>query len=171
MDAYAFHHSHLASRPNTETLEKALRASREAGLPEYALSPAQEKFLALHCRASSVTHALEIGTLGGYTVIWLASENPRLRLTTVKHNPQHVEVARKNIELDGLSHRAEMVHGAGLDVLARLRDEVRAGTRPPSASFLSMPTSKTTGTTSSWRKTWCGQTLLSALTMWFATAT
>jgi len=130
VDAYSFPHSHPASRPNAEVLEKVIRASREAGLPEYAVSPAQGKFLALHCRASRVTHALEVGTLGGYAAIWLASENPQLRLTTVEYNPRHVEVARKNIESAGLSDRVEVIHGTGVDVLGRLRDEVRARMRP-----------------------------------------
>jgi predicted O-methyltransferase YrrM len=131
VDAYALLHSHPPSRPNTTALEKAITASREAGLPEISVSAAQGKFLALHCRAAGVVHALEVGTLGGYSAIWFASENPALHLTTVEYNPLHVEVARKNIESAGLSDRVEVVHGAGVDVLARLRDEVSAGTRPP----------------------------------------
>jgi predicted O-methyltransferase YrrM len=131
VDTYALAHSHPASRPNTAALENALTASREAGLPDISLSAAQGKFLALHCRAAGVAHALEVGTLGGYSAIWLASENPALRLTTVEYNPLHVEVARRNIEAAGLADRVEVVHGAGVDVLARLRDEVRAGARPP----------------------------------------
>lgn len=131
VDTYALGHSQPASRPNTASLENALAASREAGLPNISLSAAQGKFLALHCRAAGVTHALEVGTLGGYSAIWLASENPALRLTTVEYELVHVEVARRNIEAAGLADRIEVVHGAGVDVLPRLRDEVRAGTRPP----------------------------------------
>ncbi|KAK9370455.1 S-adenosyl-L-methionine-dependent methyltransferase [Lipomyces kononenkoae] len=130
VDAYAFSHSHPASQPNAKALENARMASMAAGLPDIALSPAQGKFLALHCRASAVTHALEVGTLGGYSAIWVASENPQLRLTTIEYNPKHVAVARKNIELAGLSDRIEVIQGAGIDVLASLRDEVVAGTRP-----------------------------------------
>jgi predicted O-methyltransferase YrrM len=130
VDAYTFPHSHPASRPNAKALENTLTASKGAGLPDISLSPAQGKFLALHCQASGVTHSLEVGTLGGYSAIWVASENPQLRLTTVEYNPKHVEVARKNIELAGLSDRIEVIHGAGVDVLARLLDEVKAGTRP-----------------------------------------
>jgi predicted O-methyltransferase YrrM len=131
MDAYALPHSHPVSRPNTKALADAIGTSQVAGLPEYAVSPAQGKFLALHCRAVGVTHALEVGTLGGYAAIWLASENPQLQLTTVEYNLRHVEVARKNIEAAGLSARVEVIHGAGIDVLARLRDDVRSNTRPP----------------------------------------
>jgi predicted O-methyltransferase YrrM len=130
VDVYTFPHSHPASRPNAKVLEDVRTASRAAGLPDYELSPTQGKFLALHCRASGVTHALEVGTLGGYSAIWMASENPQLRLTTIEYNPTHVRVARKNIELAGLMDRIEVIHGAGIDVLARLLEEVKAGTRP-----------------------------------------
>lgn len=131
VDAYAFPHSHSSSRPNTNALENAIKTSRAAGLPDYAVSAAQGKFLALHCRAAYVTHALEVGTLGGYAAIWLASDNPQLQLTTVEYNLRHVEVARKNIESAGLSARVKVIHGDGIDVLARLRDEVRSNKRSP----------------------------------------
>ncbi|KAH8890229.1 S-adenosyl-L-methionine-dependent methyltransferase [Thozetella sp. PMI_491] len=130
VDAYAFPHSHPASRHNSAALENALAKSKAAGLPDISTSPAQGKFLALACKQAGVTHALEVGTLGGYSAIWVASENPQLRLTTVEYDPKHAEVARKNIEFAGLSDRIEVINGAGLDVLTRLRDEVVAGTRP-----------------------------------------
>lgn len=130
VDAYTFPKLHPTSRPNSRALEDTLTASRAAGLPPYMLAPAQGKFLALHCRASNVTHALEVGTLGGYSAIWIASENPQLRLTTIEYNPRHVDVARKNIERAGLADRVEVVHGAGVDVLARLGDDISQGRRP-----------------------------------------
>lgn len=110
-------------------MDKVLTASKATGLPNYSLSPAQGKFLALHCRTSNVTDALEVDTLGGYSAIWLASENPKLRLTTVEYNSKHVRVARKNIELAELSDQIEVIHGAGIDVLSRLQVEVKAGIR------------------------------------------
>lgn len=85
--------------------------------------------MALQCRLLKVTHALEVGTLGGYTAIWLASENPQLHVVTVEYDPAHVEVARKNIEYAGLSDRIEVIHGAGVDVLPKLKEEVLAGKR------------------------------------------
>ncbi len=130
VDKYAFSHSHPSSRPNTAALENALTASQAAGLPDISASPAQAKFLALTCRLAGVTHALELGTLGGYSAIWLASENPQLHLTTVEFNPKHAEVARKNIEFAGLSDRIEVIVGAGVDVLPQIRDEVASGKRP-----------------------------------------
>ncbi|RMZ77743.1 hypothetical protein DV737_g4190, partial [Chaetothyriales sp. CBS 132003] len=130
VDSYSLSHSHPASRPNASVLQDTLKSSETAGLPSIALSVAQGKFLALHCRAAGVTHALEVGTLGGYSAIWVASENPQLKVTTVEYNQHHVEVARENIKHAGLADRIEVIHGAGLDVLTRLREEVQAGTRP-----------------------------------------
>ncbi|KAK3686240.1 S-adenosyl-L-methionine-dependent methyltransferase [Podospora appendiculata] len=130
VDAYTLPHSHPPSRPNTAALTNALVASKAAGLPDISASPAQAKFLALAARAAKVTHALEVGTLGGYSAIWLASENPQLHLTTVEFDAHHVAVARANIVFAGLANRIDVIHGAGVDVLARLKGEVLAGTRP-----------------------------------------
>ncbi|KAK0616122.1 S-adenosyl-L-methionine-dependent methyltransferase [Bombardia bombarda] len=131
VDAYVMPHSHPSSRPNTAALQHALTASKAAGLPDISAPPAQAKFLALQCRLLGVTHALEVGTLGGYTAIWLASENPQLHVTTVEYNPHNADVARGNIEFAGLSDRIDVILGAGLDVLASLKEEVLTGKRPP----------------------------------------
>lgn len=131
VDKYALSHTHPSTRPNTQILEETLAASEKAGLTRYAVSPAQAKFLALHCRTAGVTHALEVGTLGGYSAIWMAVENPQLHLTSVEYDPHHVEIARKNIQNAGLMDRIEVIHGAGVDVLSKLREEVQAGIRPP----------------------------------------
>lgn len=129
VDAYAFPHSHPSTRPNHKALENALVASKAAGLPEISASPAQAKFMALQCRMLKVTHALEVGTLGGYTAIWLASENPQLKVVSIEYDPDHVKVARKNIESAGLSDRIEVIQGKGTDVLRILKEEVLTGKR------------------------------------------
>ncbi len=131
VDAYTFPHSHPASRPNSEALSRTLVASKEAGLPDISLSPAQGKLLSLWAKAAGVRRALEVGTLGGYSALWLTSQNPDLSLTTVEFDPHHASVARANLEAAGVSGRVELLEGAGIDVLPRLRDEVRAGTREP----------------------------------------
>lgn len=131
VDEYSTQRTHPSSRPNAKTLENTLSVSKSEGLPSYALSAAQGKFLALHCRATGVTHALEVGTLGGYSAIWLASENPELYLTTIESNHQHVDVARRNINAAGLDDRIEVICGAAGDVLQSLRNEVQAGCRSP----------------------------------------
>lgn len=130
VDKYALSHTHPPSRPNTKHLQETLDASEKAGLPSYAVSAAQAKFLALHCRTAGVKHVLEVGTLGGYSAIWMAGQNPQLRVTSVEYDPHHVDVARKNIANAGLADRIEVIHGAGVDVLSKLQEEVKAGSRP-----------------------------------------
>ncbi|KAH6634370.1 S-adenosyl-L-methionine-dependent methyltransferase [Chaetomium sp. MPI-SDFR-AT-0129] len=136
VETYAQHHTHPPARPNTAALTSTARHSRAAGLPDYAVSPSQGKFLALHCRTAGVTHALEVGTLGGYAAVWLASENPGLKLVTIERDPHHAAVARENLAAAGLlkgvsspEGRVEVVEGAALEVLSRLREEVQAGKR------------------------------------------
>jgi len=129
VDEYAFGHSHPSTRPNTDSLRQTLESSQAAGLPDISASAAQAKFMALLIRAQGITHALEVGTLGGYTAIWLASENPSLHLTTVEFDPEHAKVARANIDKAGLSDRIELIEGAGIEVLPRLLEEVKAGKR------------------------------------------
>ena len=87
------------------------------------------KFFALQCRMLGVTHALEVGTLGGYSAIWLATENPNLHVTTIEFDPHHAEVARANIADAGVADRIEVILGAGLEVLPQLWEEIRAGKR------------------------------------------
>ncbi|GAM43900.1 hypothetical protein TCE0_060r19089 [Talaromyces pinophilus] len=130
VDAYTLSHLHPTERANSQALQDTLTASTQAGLPSHALSPAQGKFIALHCRTMRVTHVLEVGTLGGYSAIWMASMNPQLTVTTVECNKTHAEIARANIERAGLADRIEVIEGFGVDVLVRLRGEVQAGSRP-----------------------------------------
>ena len=106
-----------------EVLEAASAASREAGLPDIAVAPNQGKLL--HLLASSIGAAkiLEVGTLGGYSTIWLARALPPSgSLVTLEYAPEHAAVARKNIERAGLSDRVEVIEGAALDTLPGLAD-------------------------------------------------
>lgn len=129
IDAYTFPHSHPPTRPSHAVLAAAASSSSAAGLPNIALSPVLAKFLALSCRSAGVTHVLEVGTLGGYTAIFLASENPSLKVVTVEVDAHHAAVARKNILDAGLEGRVEVIEGAGVDVLETLKGEVGRGER------------------------------------------
>jgi predicted O-methyltransferase YrrM len=99
-------------------LSAALAASDAAGLPKIAVSPQQGKFLSLLAAATGARRILEIGTLGGFSTIWLArGAGPDGRVTTLEYEPKHAEVARANIERAGLGDRVEVLVGAALDTL------------------------------------------------------
>lgn len=84
--------------PPDPVLEAALKASEAAGLPAISVSPSQGKLLMLLAQLAGAAQILEIGTLGGYSSIWLARAlSPGGRLITLEANPKHAEVARANI--------------------------------------------------------------------------
>ena len=99
-------------------LSAALADSDAAGLPKIAVSPQQGKFLSLLAAATGARRILEIGTLGGFSTIWLArGAGPDGHVTTLEYDPKHAEVARANLDRAGLSHRVEVLVGAALDTL------------------------------------------------------
>ena len=102
-------------------LEGALAASEAAGLPAIQVAPLQGKLLMMLAATMGARNILEIGTLGGYSTIWLArglAEGGRV--LTLELDPDHAEVARKNFEKAGLADRIELRVGAALDTLAAL---------------------------------------------------
>lgn len=99
----------------------ALEASSAAGLPPIAVSVQQGKFLSLLASAMGARRILEIGTLGGFSTIFLArGAGPQGRVVTLEYEPRHAEVARGNLERAGLADRAEVIVGAALDTLPTL---------------------------------------------------
>ena len=110
--------------PHDEVLEATLRDSDSAGLPQIAVSAAAGKLLHLLARIQGATRILEIGTLGGYSTIWLARALPADgRLVTLEYSPKHAEVAGRNIARAGLDKLVEIRVGPALDSLAALADE------------------------------------------------
>lgn len=106
-------------------LAEALAASEEAGLPPIAVSPLQGRLLSLLARSVGARRILEIGTLGGYSTIWLArglAEGGRL--VTAELEPHHAEVARANLARAGLAERVEVRVGPAADTLRALADEL-----------------------------------------------
>jgi predicted O-methyltransferase YrrM len=96
----------------------ALAASNEAGLPPIAVSVQQGKFLCLLAGAMQARRILELGTLGGFSTIWLAhGAAPQGRVVTLEYDPKHAEVARSNLQKAGVADRVEVVVGAALDTL------------------------------------------------------
>ncbi|WP_225799662.1 O-methyltransferase [Streptomyces sp. NK15101] len=110
--------------PADEALTAALADSTAAGLPEIAVAPNQGKLLHLLAGMQGARNVLEIGTLGGYSTIWLARALPADgRLITLEYDPAHAEVARANIARAGLDKIVEVRTGAALDSLPRLEAE------------------------------------------------
>jgi predicted O-methyltransferase YrrM len=105
-------------------LNTAIRASDAAGLPPINVSPNQGKLLQLLARAQGARTILEIGTLGGYSTIWLARALPASgRLVTLEADPKHIEVARANIAHAGLANTVDLRFGRALDTLPQLAAE------------------------------------------------
>jgi len=109
-----------------KALDQALSESVAAGLPAIAVSPLQGKQLLVLAQMQNPKKILEIGTLGGYSTIWLARALPDDgRLITCEFSPKHAEVARANIARAGLSHLVEIRVGPALDTLPLLAAEKR----------------------------------------------
>jgi predicted O-methyltransferase YrrM len=103
-------------------LAAAVRASDAAGLPPIAVSAQQGKFLCLLAGAINARRILEIGTLGGFSAIWLArGAGPQGRVVTLEYEAKHADVARENLQRAGVADRVEVIVGAALDMLPTLR--------------------------------------------------
>ena len=110
--------------PPDLALDAALEASTEAGLPPISVAPNQGKLLMLLARMRGARNILEIGTLGGYSTIWLARALPPAgRLVTLEYDPKHAEVARRNLERAGLAAVVDLREGAALATLPVLATE------------------------------------------------
>ncbi|MBF0662731.1 O-methyltransferase [Rhodococcus sp. (in: high G+C Gram-positive bacteria)] len=102
-------------------LDAALEANAEAGLRPIDVAPVQGKFLYLLARIRGARRVLEIGTLGGYSAIWLArAVGESGHVTTLEYEPRHAEVARANLDQAGVGARVDIRVGAALDTLPHL---------------------------------------------------
>lgn len=109
--------------PPDKALAAALEASADSGLPEIAVAPNQGKFLMLLARSINARNVLEIGTLGGYSTIWLARALPKGgRVVTLEAVPRHAEVARANFKRAGLD-MIDVRLGKAIDSLPKLAAE------------------------------------------------
>ncbi|POX53716.1 methyltransferase [Streptomyces sp. Ru71] len=114
--------THLA--PDDEALLAALRDSEAAGLPRISVTPTQGKLLQLLAQIHGARTILEIGTLAGYSTIWLARALPADgRLISLEYSPKHAEVATRNIARAGLDKLVDVRVGPALDTLPQLADE------------------------------------------------
>ena len=105
-------------------LDAAIKASVAAGLPSIQVSASQGKFLQLLALAQSSTRILEIGTLGGYSALWLVRAlPPDGRLVTLEVEPRHAAVARENFARAGVAKQIDLHVGPALETLARFRTQ------------------------------------------------
>ncbi|MFD5639755.1 O-methyltransferase [Streptomyces sp. NPDC127077] len=117
------HFTHLLA-PADEVLAAALHDSDAAGLPPIGVAPNQGKLLQLLAEIQGARRILEIGTLGGYSTIWLGRALPADgTLITLEYEPRHAEVARVNLARAGLDKIAEVRVGPALESLPKLADE------------------------------------------------
>jgi predicted O-methyltransferase YrrM len=107
-------------------LDAASETAAAAGLPPISVSPTQGKFLNLLCKIVQARRVLEIGTLAGYSTIWLARALPddeASKVVTLENNQVHARVAQRNIDHAGLSDRVDIKVGPALDILPTIAKE------------------------------------------------
>jgi len=108
--------------PSDEKLAAAVKSNRKARLPAIDVSPLQGKFLHVLIQMTQAKRVLEIGTLGGYSTIWMARALPkRGRIISLEFNPRHAEVARANLHCAGLLKRVDIRVGPALESLPKLK--------------------------------------------------
>jgi len=120
--------------PADADLEGALAASKAAGLPDIQVAPNQGKLLHMLARLCQAKRILEIGTLGGYSTIWLARALPQNgRLVTLEVDPAHAAVAQQTFERVGLADRIELRLGRATELLPQVE---RDGCGPFDLTFI-----------------------------------
>ena len=110
--------------PNDPALQATLESTHTSGLPTIQVSATQGKLLHVMAKSIGARRILEIGTLAGYSAIWLARALPADgRLVTIEFDPKHADVARANIARAGLADRVDVRVGRAIDVLPKLLEE------------------------------------------------
>ena len=114
--------------PADPDLDEVLAAATRADLPPEHVAPNQGKLLSILAKAIHARSILEIGTLAGYSTIWLARAlEPGGRLVTLEADPRHAEVALKNVLRVGLGGVDDIRLGPALKTLPTLRKEIQGG--------------------------------------------
>jgi caffeoyl-CoA O-methyltransferase len=107
-----------------EALIAATNSLKEAGMPAISISPNQGKFLQVLALLANAKNILELGTLAGYSTIWMARAlPPQGKLITLEYDPKHAAVAQKNIDRAGLTQQVDIRVGKALDILPDLQAE------------------------------------------------
>jgi predicted O-methyltransferase YrrM len=115
-------------------MQAVLASSQSGGLPSIQVSPLQGRLLMMLGQAAGARRILEIGTLGGYSTIWLARALPADgRLVTLEYEPRHAKIAEANIARAGFSAQVEVRQGKAADSLAAM---IAAGEKPFDLVFI-----------------------------------
>lgn len=110
--------------PPDPALDTTMQSAVDAGMPAISVAPNQGKFLSIWAQSIRAKHILEIGTLAGYSTIWLGRALPADgKLISLEINPQYAEIARANVERAGLSTVVDIRVGNALDTLPQLASE------------------------------------------------
>ena len=105
-------------------LDNTLRTSEAAGLPHLYVTPTQGMLLQILARMQGARKILELGTLGGYSTIWLARALPEGgKLITIESSPKHAGIAKNNLAVAGLSHLVEIRIGKAIEIMPALSQE------------------------------------------------
>lgn len=111
-------------KDQTDDILSAEKAIVDSGIPQISISPNQGKLLHIFAKLCNAKKILEIGTLGGYSTIWMAKALPKDgKLITLEIDPKHAAVAQKNIDNAGLTNIIEIKIGKALDILPQLSPE------------------------------------------------
>lgn len=109
--------------PHDDALQKAELSLAQENIPAISVSPNQGKFLQIMALSCNAKRILEIGTLAGYSSIWMAKALPdNGKLITIEFEPHHAETAKKNISRAGLESKVEVITGNAIDVLEKLTE-------------------------------------------------
>ena len=120
------HFEYLADRTARDDafLTELKRAAIAEGIPEIQISPAQASFMQILLRASKAREVVEVGTLAGYSAIWMARALPADgRVRTIELSPKHADFAASWIARSDVARRVQVLRGAGKDVLAQLEND------------------------------------------------
>jgi len=114
------YHASFLIKPD-EALEGALARQQQAGLPDIEVSPSMGKLLYLFAKSINAKRILEVGTLGGYSTIWLAKAIPEDgKIVTLEMLEEHAEIARKNFEAAGVASKIKVIVGVAAETLKTL---------------------------------------------------
>ncbi len=104
-------------------MDAVLQRNADAGLPNHDVAANQGKLLNLFAQMCGARHVLEIGTLGGYSTIWLARALPEGgKVVTLEYSAKHAEIAQQNIDAAGVAEKIEILIGAAAETLPQLQD-------------------------------------------------